>query len=264
MSLIELHEAAGCAPVTWGPERTRDWWRAWTASTRVSGAEFRVLARDATGGCVALWLIDANPPVVYLGADGVAAVIASDPDDYAALLASGVTPAAAAEAGLPAVRVAQAAYPEFPAYARQPEPVAAIRLATPDDAEDLSRLITVMGYAAGADDVATRLRTLPETGHAVYVAVTDRVAGWVHVQITYSLIVGTRAELGGLAVAEQGSGAGTALLATAERWAARRGAATMYVRSGAERTAAHGFYVRRGYTVRKTQLALTKPLTPPG
>ncbi|GAB7045162.1 GNAT family N-acetyltransferase [Catenuloplanes indicus] len=262
MSLIELHEAAGCAPVTWGPDRTRDWWRAWTASARGSGAEFRVLARDATGGCVALWLIDANPPVVYLGADGEAAVLASDVDDYAALLASGVTPAvAAAQAGLPGVRAAQARYPEFPALAWQPEPVAAIRLATADDAEDLTDLITTsMGYAVAAHDVAERLRGLPEDGNVVYVAVTDRVAGWVHVMITHGLIAGTRAELGGLAVAQPGSGSGSALLAAAERWAVRHGVTSMYIRSGTERTEAHGFYARRGYTVRKTQLALTKTL----
>ncbi|MDP9794476.1 GNAT superfamily N-acetyltransferase [Catenuloplanes nepalensis] len=258
MSLTELHEAAGCEPVSWGPERTRDWWRAWTASSRVSGAEFRVLARDAAGGCVALWLIDANPPVVYLGADGEAAVIASDVDDYAALLAAGVPPAAGVPAPLPSVRAAQETYPEFPAHARRLRPGPAIRLATVDD--DLSEQITAMGYDVPAPDVAARLRALPENGHVVYVAVTDRVAGWIHVLITHSLIAGVRAELGGLAVTAQGSGAGTALLATAERWAARHGATSVYVRSGAHRTEAHGFYERRGYTIVKTQLALTKPL----
>ncbi|GAB7036336.1 N-acetyltransferase family protein [Catenuloplanes niger] len=246
-----------------GPDRTRDWWRAWTASTRVSGAEFRVLARDTTGGCVALWLVDANPPVVYLGADGEAAVLAADLDDYAALLASGATPGAAAAAGLPAVRAAQAAYPEFPAHAWRPEPVAAIRWATADDAEDLTTLIATMGYEVGAADVAGRLRTLPDSGHAVYVAVTDRITGWVHVLISHSLIVGTRRNSAGSRSRRRGPGPGSALLATAERWAVRHGATSMYVRSGAHRTEAHGFYGRRGYTVRTTQLALTKPLTPP-
>ncbi|MDR7275970.1 GNAT family N-acetyltransferase [Catenuloplanes atrovinosus] len=442
----------GCEPVEWNPNQTRDWWRSWTASDRASGTEFRVLARDASDGCVALWLIDANPPVVYLGSDGLAAVIATDVDDYAALLASGVSPSDAARlsssqppataapadpadfvepsaegtwpspprrtatpvrspdraepsaaatrpssqppkaetepvrpsadaagpswpqppqpaaqtaepvgpsadvagpswpqpaepavkaaepvepsaeaagpswpqpaeptaqaaeqvepsaeaagpswpqpaeptaqaaeqversteavkvdppvtagphravrAGrpaLPSVRAAQAAYPEFPAYAARLIPSPAIRLADAGDAATLQELIATMGYDVPAAEITSRLGGLLGESNVVYVAVTDRVVGWVHVLIGHSLIVGTRAELGGLAVSAdaQRTGAGAALLATAERWATRHGATSMYVRSGSDRTAAHAFYHRHGYTTRKTQLALTKPL----
>ena len=267
--LADLHTAAGYAPADWSPHRTRSWWQAWTASARPSGAEFRVLAQDTTGGCVALWLIDANPPVVYLGPDGEAAVIASDLDDYLALLASGVTPSEAARPAppspataasstptaprpsgspvpdvdpstlspgrrpdapaLPSVRAAQATYPEFPAFAYQLEPAPSIRCATHDDTPALQELISTMGYDVPAADIADRLAGLGEDGHIVYVAVTDRVIGWVHVLITRSLIVGVRAELGGLAVDDrtQQSGAGTALLTTAERWAIRHGATSM-------------------------------------
>jgi GNAT superfamily N-acetyltransferase len=137
-----------------------------------------------------------------------------------------------------------------------------IRLAGPADVEALESLIATMGYRVGAAALATRLRTLPEN-HAVYVAETaSGVAGWVHVLIGHSLIEGPRAELGGLSVGAEarGRGAGSALLAAAERWAAEHGVRTVFLRSGAERTEAHAFYLARGYQAVKNQVALRKTL----
>jgi GNAT superfamily N-acetyltransferase len=141
-----------------------------------------------------------------------------------------------------------------------------IRPARPDDAETLRSLIATMGYQVSSADLRARLRALPE-GHAVYVAESGPdVVGWTHVQITHSLIAGPRAELLGLAVAPvaQGLGVGSALLAAVEKWAAQRGVPTVSLRSGAEREEAHAFYLSRGYQAVKSQLALTKRVTPAG
>lgn len=137
-----------------------------------------------------------------------------------------------------------------------------IRPAQSSDAVALRSLIATMGYEASAEDLHQRLLSLPEH-HAVYVAhAGPDILGWVHVTISHSLIKGPRAELGGLAVAAhaQGTGAGSALLRAAEQWATQRGVRTMFLRSGAEREAAHAFYLSRGYRVVKTQVALTKVL----
>ncbi|MFI5841204.1 GNAT family N-acetyltransferase [Catenuloplanes sp. NPDC051500] len=234
---------SGWAPVTWSAEQTRDWWRRWTAAPEVSGAEFRVIAEHDDGSCIALWLVDTVPPVVLLGADGTAAMIASSREEWDG---TSTRPPLASD---------------FTDYAHQLSPAPAVRTATPDDAEAIHDLITTMGYDVPAASVRDRLRAL--TGpHVVFVAVAGhgRIVGWAHVLITHSLIAGTRAELGGLAVSAEKQGAGTALLTAAERWAARHGAAAMHVRSGSTRTGAHRFYEKRGYTVVKTQLALTKPV----
>jgi GNAT superfamily N-acetyltransferase len=139
-----------------------------------------------------------------------------------------------------------------------------IRPAGPDDVETLRALIATMGYQVSSQDLQTRLQVLPE-GHAVYVAESgSNGIGWIHVVISHSLISGPRAELAGLAVAPQaqGLGVGSALLSVAEQWAAQREVPTIYLRSGAERTEAHAFYLTRGYEAVKTQLALTKSIAP--
>jgi GNAT superfamily N-acetyltransferase len=139
-----------------------------------------------------------------------------------------------------------------------------IRPARPDDVETLRALIATMGYQVGAEELRARLEGLPD-GHAVYLAESGSEGlGWGHVQISHSLIAGPRAELAGLAVSAraQGLGVGSALLSAVEEWAARRGVRKMYLRSGTERTEAHSFYLARGYERVKTQLALTKTLTP--
>jgi hypothetical protein len=190
----------GWGPVHWSPERTRDWWRRWTAAPQVSGAEFHVIAAHRDGSCAALWLVDTVPPVVFLGADGTAAMIAPSRAEFDAM----TTPP---EQAPPLAS-------DFTAYAHQLSPAPAVRTATPDDAPAIHDLITTLGYDVPADRVHDR--------EATFVAVTgtDRVVGWAHV-----LITGARAELGGLAVTTETPGADLALRATAGRWATRHGAA---------------------------------------
>ena len=140
----------------------------------------------------------------------------------------------------------------------------AIRPARLEDVEALRTLVTAMGYQVGSQELQSRLQGLPE-GHAVFVAESgSEGVGWIHVLIGHSMIIGPRAEIGGLAVAPdaRGLGVGSALLSAAEKWTAQRGVRTIYLRSGAERKEAHSFYLSRGYEAVKTQLALIKSVAP--
>jgi GNAT superfamily N-acetyltransferase len=56
------------------------------------------------------------------------------------------------------------------------------------------------------------------------------------------------------------SGAGRALVAAIERWAASRGVAQVSVRSNVVRVESHPFYERLGYTRVKTQHSYRKNL----
>jgi len=58
--------------------------------------------------------------------------------------------------------------------------------------------------------------------------------------------------------AARGAGAGAMLLAAGEKWAKGRRCKGMSVRSNVIRERAHGFYVRAGYEVYKTQKAFRK------
>lgn len=136
-----------------------------------------------------------------------------------------------------------------------------IRPAGPDDVETLRILVGEMGYDVTSEDLGTRLAAFPEAD-VVFIAESEsgEGVGWIHGLVSHSLIVGPRVEIAGLSVAAQaqGQGVGTGLLQALEEWTARRGVRKVYLRSGAERTDAHAFYVSRGYQAVKTQLALSK------
>jgi hypothetical protein len=76
---------------------TTEWIQAWTANRDLTGDEFRVFGQDGGGGLAAFWL--ARPgktildqPIVFLGSEGDAGVVARNFADYLWLLATGVGP----------------------------------------------------------------------------------------------------------------------------------------------------------------------------
>jgi hypothetical protein len=76
---------------------TAQWWQAWTGNPSLDGAEFRVFGQDGSGGMAAFWLVRAGEPVarqpvVFLGSEGEAGVVAQDLDAYLWLLADGFGP----------------------------------------------------------------------------------------------------------------------------------------------------------------------------
>ncbi len=139
-----------------------------------------------------------------------------------------------------------------------------IRRARSSDATRLAELSGQLGYPASREEIARRMkRVRPAARHAIFVAESESgVSGWLHVSVTPLLEVALRAEVNGLVVDEnmRSLGAGTKLLAAAERWAAARGCKSMSVRSNVVRERAHAFYLRSGYEHYKTQKAFRKAL----
>ena len=81
---------------------TRDWIRAWTGNPALDGAEFLVFGHDGTGGHAAFWRVRptsslVEQPVVFLGSEGDAGVVARNLAEYVWLLAGGVGPCEAVE-----------------------------------------------------------------------------------------------------------------------------------------------------------------------
>jgi GNAT superfamily N-acetyltransferase len=138
-----------------------------------------------------------------------------------------------------------------------------IRKARRSDAERIAKLCGELGYPASPTQITSRLRRLaPASKHAVFVAESNEVVGWVHVSVSHLLESDVRAEVNGLIVGEgqRSAGAGGKLLKAAEEWARKRGCRGMNVRSNVIRERAHKFYERQGYEHYKTQKAFRKPL----
>jgi GNAT superfamily N-acetyltransferase len=84
----------------------------------------------------------------------------------------------------------------------------------------------------------------------------------VHVFLCQLMESDPHAEIGGLVVDERrrGAGVGRLLLEQAETWARTQGCTSVRLRSNIIRKEAHQFYLKRGYTLVKTQHAFAKPL----
>jgi len=139
-----------------------------------------------------------------------------------------------------------------------------VRVAVPSDASRIAELSGVLGYPVDPHVMAERLtRLLPRDDSAVFVAVDgDRIVGWIHCAEHELLEVGRQCEILGLVIDTSArlGGAGRALVAAAEHWAAVRGLTQMSVRSNVVRVESHPFYERLGYTRVKTQHSYRKPL----
>ncbi|MFI8165689.1 SMI1/KNR4 family protein [Streptomyces sp. NPDC085931] len=131
-------------------EETTDWLRSWTGDEGLDGAAYRVFGQDGTGGLAALWCVRPGrpleeQPVVFLGSEGAAGVVAGGLSDFLWLLAAGVGPMEAVEYGATTgrpdpqlVRLAErhATTPRRPAG----EIVAAARAEFPACAADIAAL----------------------------------------------------------------------------------------------------------------------------
>jgi len=132
------------------------------------------------------------------------------------------------------------------------------------DAPAIAALVAQLGYDTAPSDVADRLaRLLARSDHRFVVAEGDgQLLGWVHVELSESVDVGSLAVIAGLVVdrAHRRQGVGAALMAEAEAWARQQGCPLMRLRSSATRTPAHRLYEGLGYRNVKTQYSFVKPL----
>lgn len=99
-------------------DETTRWFNAWTGNPNADASKFRVFGQDGSGGYAAFWTVRDTPdllaqPIVFMGSEGEAAILACNFYDYLWLLASGLGPCEATS--FPnAARVAQ---PELKSFA---------------------------------------------------------------------------------------------------------------------------------------------------
>ena len=131
------------------------------------------------------------------------------------------------------------------------------RTASGEDAAEIARLCSQLGYPASADDMAARLqRVLSAADAQVFVVARgERLMGWIEVASRTSLETGCKAEILGLVVDVDArrSGIGRVLVEAAETWARRQGLHRLTVRSNAARLESHPFYEGIGFARDKTQ-----------
>ena len=138
----------------------------------------------------------------------------------------------------------------------------AIRRARLSDAEAIALLAKQLGYSAEPSAVAVRLsRLLARTDQQFLVADHEgRAVGWIHMVLSEYVEADAFVVIGGLVVDRESrnQGIGRRLLAHAEEWAAQNGCLVVRLSSSVQRTEAHAFYQRVGYTNLKTQYSFAK------
>jgi ribosomal protein S18 acetylase RimI-like enzyme len=122
----------------------------------------------------------------------------------------------------------------------------------------------VLGYPVDYRVMSERLaHLLPRDDNAILVVVDGNSSvGWIHGAEHELLEVGRLCEILGLVVdpSTRRCGAGRALVASVEKWAASRGLTQVSVRSNIIRVESHLFYERLGYARVKTQHSYRKKL----
>ena len=127
----------------------------------------------------------------------------------------------------------------------------------------MAALTTQLGYPVEVDEQKRRLAPLLASDRdavLVLVDADDVAIGWIHVHHRLFLEGADQALIAGLVVdeAHRSGGLGAALLREAQGWARARGLRSVRVQSRVERTAAHRFYERQGYTVTKQSLVFDR------
>lgn len=136
----------------------------------------------------------------------------------------------------------------------EPAPAFSIRLARPDDAPELARLVTELGHPTTAAELAARWPGWSAAGNVALVAVAGlfpgRLLGMSMLHRTdvlhrprpigriSALVVDAR---------HQGTGIGRALVAASEAYHAAAGCGLVEVTSNLRRSAAHAFYEHLDY-----------------
>ena len=138
-----------------------------------------------------------------------------------------------------------------------------IRRAASADAAPIAALTLQLGYPTDEAAIRTRLsQLLPDPAQLVLVVESgDAIVGWLHAHTYTALEAGSQVEIVGLVVSarHQRCGAGRALVAAVERWAAALGPGVLVVRSNVRRAESHRFYRALGFAHSKTQAVYQKP-----
>lgn len=133
----------------------------------------------------------------------------------------------------------------------------AIRRAELEDAVQIVSLTHELGYfTENAETIEWLGILLKSASHAVFVASSagNDLSGWLVVEKRISLETGYKAEISGLVVKKdfQRRGIGRGLVEAAMEWSRQNNLYKLVVRSNIQRTAAHIFYPRMGFSMCKT------------
>ncbi|HEY8314279.1 MAG TPA: GNAT family N-acetyltransferase [Candidatus Baltobacteraceae bacterium] len=138
-----------------------------------------------------------------------------------------------------------------------------IREALISDAQRICALAVQLRYQVPVAHVE-RFLAGRSADRELFVAIVPRVGvvGWIGVCVRATLTSAPFGEVEGLVVDQEYRGAniGLGLLQRAEAWSRARECITVRLRSNVIRERAHGFYVRNGYEVVKTQHLFEKRL----
>ncbi len=140
------------------------------------------------------------------------------------------------------------------------------RAASPDDAAEIARLSTQLGYPVDTATMAARLaRLASRADHFIQVvAEGPRLLGWIAAERRLSLETGDGVEIVGLVVdqAAHRGGIGSTLVAAVANWARAHGDSRLVVRSNVVRAESHPFYERLGFIRTKSQHVYRRDLLP--
>ncbi len=133
-----------------------------------------------------------------------------------------------------------------------------LRRARLEDAAEIARLLTELGYPVEAGAILQRLQALlGHPDHFVMVAArpNDHLSGVIMAEQRALLLYGSQVEIMGLSVGSDARrlGVGRALVKAVEDWAQQLGNNKVVVRSNVVRPESHPFYEKIGYARTKTQ-----------
>jgi GNAT superfamily N-acetyltransferase len=133
-----------------------------------------------------------------------------------------------------------------------------LRRARLEDAAEIARLMTELGYPIEAAEILPRLQALlvhPDHLFTVAAGPKDHLSGVIMAEHRALLLFGSQVEIMGLSVGADARrmGVGRALVKAVEDWARQFGSHKIVVRSNVLRPESHPFYEKIGYERKKTQ-----------
>lgn len=126
----------------------------------------------------------------------------------------------------------------------------------PEDAAEVSALSYQLGYTVSAEKTMQNINALLQSeSHTVFVAVDEKVIGWIGVAYQISLEIPPLCLVTGLIIDEQyrNKGVGKLLIERAKQWSRDKKVSRLRLRCNVKRTEAHKFYEHLGFTDLKQQ-----------